>query len=103
MDIRLAEIVSPYLTRAARAEELCVQIFERWTTEPVALDFSAVQTISPSFANTLIMNFLHRVSVEDLRERVRFVSMSDHVRQAIERAIFRHESLGIELSAYVSS
>jgi len=101
MEIRVAQFASPYLTSATRAEELCSSILARWNTEPVYLDFSDVRTTSPSFANTLLLNLLHRVSVEELRERVKFAGMSSHVEKAIERAIERHEKLGIELTAYV--
>jgi len=101
MQISVTQFASPYLTSATRAEELCTSILARWDRETVYLEFSDVRTISPSFANTLLLNLLHRVTVEELRERVQFAGMSSHVEKVIERAIERHEKLGIELTAYV--
>lgn len=101
MEVLVTQFASPYLTSATRAEELCTSIFSRWDSEPVTLDFSDVRTISPSFSNTLLLNLLHRVSVEELHDRVQFVGISPHVQKAIERAIERHEKNGIELTAYV--
>ena len=103
MDIRLADFAGPFLTSATRAQMVCTEIFARWDNESVTLDFSDTRTITPSFANTLMLNMLHLVPLDEVRDRVHFVGMAPHVEQAIARAIERHESLGLGLSAYMTA
>jgi 2-keto-3-deoxy-L-rhamnonate aldolase RhmA len=101
MKISLSDFASPFLTSASAAESVCAEIFAHWDFAPVTLDFSHTRTITPSFANTLMMNLLHRVPPEDLNSRVRFEGTSAHIDQAIDRAIQRHSRLGISLSDYM--
>jgi hypothetical protein len=101
MKIHLSEFASPFLTTASTAEAVCAEIFAHWDTDSVTLDFSDTRTITPSFANTLVMNLLHRVSLDELHSRVCFAGTSAHIDHAIDRAIQRHLRLGIALSAYM--
>ena len=101
MHTLVTQIAGQHLTRASAAERLCELVFANWESEVVVLDFSDVRTFSPSFANTFLLNLLHRLPADELRERVQFVGLSAHIQQAIERAIDRHEKLGMELTAYL--
>jgi|GEM_PF-2122547 len=101
MKIRLSEFASPFLTSPTRAQQVCAEIFAHWDIEAVSLDFSNICMITPSFANTLVMNMLHIVSIDELRERVCFENTTPHIDQAINRAFTRRLELGIELTAYM--
>jgi hypothetical protein len=103
MELRLTDFASPFLTSAARAEQVCAEVFAHWDAEAVTLDFANVRPMTPSFANTLVMNLLHRVSLDEMKARVRFENTSPHIDAVLDRAITRHLKLGIELTAYISA
>lgn len=103
MELRLTDSASPFLTSAARAEQVCAEVFAHWDAEAVTLDFANVRTMTPSFANTLVMNLLHRVSLAEMKARVRFENTSPHIDAVLDRAITRRLKLGIELTAYISA
>lgn len=102
MRIRLSEEVGPFLTRASRAEVLCVSIIRAWKTEPVVLDFAGVKQISPSFANALFFNLLHQRSLAEVESLVSFENAEPYVADKIEKAISRKLNGNVELTAYLA-
>lgn len=65
--------------------------------ERVRVDFAAVEMMSPSFANTLVMTLLEQFSVDQLRANCEFANRADVVIEAMNRAVQRYQS-GIRLT-----
>ncbi len=63
----------------------------------VQLDFVAVERMTPSFANALVMTILDAVGVEVFRTRVSIAFSSTLVQEAWMKAVERYER-GIRLS-----
>lgn len=65
--------------------------------ESARVDLAAVEIMTPSFANALVMTLLDHVSLADLRDRCSFVNRSDAVVDAMNRAVQRYQN-GIRLT-----
>ena len=66
--------------------------------ESVRIDFSAVEIMTPSFANTLVMTLMARYEVPELRSKCEFANRSDHIILVMNRAAKRFQR-GIRLSS----
>lgn len=66
-------------------------------SQKVRVDFAAVEMMSPSFANTLVMTLLEQFSVDQLRANCEFANRTDVVIEAMNRAVQRYQS-GIRLT-----
>lgn len=65
----------------------------------VRVDFAAVETMTPSFANTFLMLLLETYPIETLRARCDFANRSPHVVRVMNRAVLRFQA-GIRLSTH---
>lgn len=65
--------------------------------QPVRIDFSSVEIMTPSFANAFVMLLLERYEVPQLRERCEFLNRTDHVVMAMNRSVERYQQ-GIRLT-----
>jgi peptide subunit release factor RF-3 len=101
MRIKLTDEYGAFLTRAQPATELCARVLEQVADEPVVLDFSGVVQMSPSFANALFFNLLHRLSLEELRRRVQIENAVPYILDAVNSAIARKVEHRAELTAYM--
>ncbi len=101
--MRLHDEIGEFLTRAQPAAELCARVLTRSVRDVVILDFSNVVQMSPSFTNTLFFNLLHRMSLEDLRQRVRIENAAPYIVDAINTAISRKLEHRAELSSYLTT
>lgn len=101
MQIVVRDHLSPFLTSATRAEELALEILRTWNVEHIVLDFADVVQMSPSFANTFLLNLLHYASEEELKCRVSFQNVPPFVQRELDRAVDR-KARGAKLTAYVA-
>jgi anti-anti-sigma regulatory factor len=88
---------------AALGEELAERIAAHLAArESVLVDCSHVESMSPSFANALVMTLLDRIDLDTLRRECRFVNRSELVVQAMNTAAQRFQA-GIRLSGQRSA
>lgn len=89
---------SPILRSTGLGEELATQLTNILNSgESVRIDCAKVEMMTPSFANTVLMNLLERFSMSDLRARCQFVNRCDVVVETMNCAVQRYEH-GIRLS-----
>ena len=81
----MGEAFATELTRALESSPL------------VHVDLSTVETMTPSFANAMVMTLLERFSLATLQSRCVFMNRSPHVIDVMNRAVLRYER-GIRLS-----
>lgn len=102
MRIRLFDEFDAFLTRAQPAMELSARVLRESAREQVVLDFSGVVQMSPSFTNALFFNLLHRMTVADLRSRVRVENAAPYIMDAINVSIARKTEHRAELTSYLA-
>lgn len=87
---------------AQMGEDIAVEILDAIDqNQQVELDFRAVEIMTPSFANALIMTLLSRHSLDDLRRKCLFQNRSSTVISMMNRAVTRYSN-GIRLTAQPS-
>jgi hypothetical protein len=86
------------LRSASEGLEMAREIIARLrNAERFRVDFAAVEMMSPSFANALIMTLLEQFSVDQLRANCEFANRTEVVIDAMNRAAQRYQS-GIRLT-----
>lgn len=86
------------LRSASEGLEMAQEIIARIrANERVRVDLAAVEMMSPSFANTLVMTLLEQFTVDQLRANCEFANRTDVVIEAMNRAVQRYQS-GIRLT-----
>lgn len=92
------EITESVLRSSSAAEELASTLIPRVECgEVLTVDFSSVQRMTPSYANTLVMLLLERFDLQLLKERCCFINRNQLVIEAMNRSAQRYLS-GIRLS-----
>ena len=88
----------PVLNSASMAEECRAEVAALLqSAAPVTLALATVDRITPSFANTFMMQLLDQFGEEYLRQNLIFEPASPWVTEALARSVKRHRS-GIRLS-----
>ena len=101
MRIKLLDEHGPFLTRAQAAMQLCARMLSALPRETVVLDFSGIVQMSPSFANVLFFNLLHRFDGDELRRSLQVENAAPHILDSINTAIARKLEGRAELSSYL--
>jgi hypothetical protein len=79
--------LEPVLNRAQRGLALARTILEHLSqNREVTVDFSDVESITPSFSNALVMTLLHERSLDEIREHVHMVNRTPLVAQSINNS-----------------
>jgi hypothetical protein len=83
-DIKL----EPVLNRAQCGLVLARTILEHLSqNREVTVDFSAVESITPSFSNAFVMTLLHERSLDEIRERVHMVNRTPLAAKSISNSV----------------
>jgi hypothetical protein len=87
-----------HLRSAGDGERLACAIVETLRSDQcVYLDLANVESMTPSYANTLVMTVLHAMDTNELPSRIQLKNLCEPVSHAIQRAVQRYQS-GIRLS-----
>ena len=99
-------LVMPDVTREFRASEPSLNtglllasqaVTALGRGDPVCIDLSPAERMTPSFANALVMTILEAVGEREFESRVTLRASSDLVREAWSKAVERYKR-GIRLS-----
>lgn len=76
-------------SNATELAESVISALDR--NEKIVIDFAAVETITPSFSNALILCLLEKFSLEKLRSDCEFANRSDFVIATMNKSVIRYQ------------